>query len=155
MRRALAAARASLDAGAPDAALQLLAVAEELTSDDLHCAQCELLRARIAFAWRRGGDAPLLFLAAAARFAALDEPLARETYLEALMASIFAGRLSDAEGADPRSVARAAGRRHRRRSPPGVDLLLDGLVVRFTDGYAAAAPYEVGIERVAQRILAR
>ena len=141
MRRALAAARASLDAGAPDAALQLLAVAEESPSDDMHCAQCELLRARIAFAWRRGGDAPSLFLAAAARFATLDGRLARETYLEALMASIFAGRLSEAEGADPRSVARAA-----RAAPPapqparGADLLLDGLVVRFSDGYAAAAP---------------
>ena len=140
-RRALAAARAKLDAGAPDAALELVAIAEAGTSDDLQSAQHLLLRARIAFAGHRGGDAPLLFLAAAARLAPLDEILARETYLEALMASIFVGRLSGQEGADPKSVARAA-----MAAPPApqparaVDLLLDGLVVRFSNGYSAAAP---------------
>ena len=140
-RRALAAGRAKLDAGAPDAALELVAIAEAGTSDDLQGAQHVLLRARIAFAGHRGGDAPLLFLAAAARLTPFDEILARETYLEALMASIFAGRRSSQEGADPKSVAGAA-----KAAPPApqpvraVDLLLDGLVVRFSDGYGAAAP---------------
>jgi DNA-binding CsgD family transcriptional regulator len=140
-RRALAASRAKLDAGAPDAALALLTVAEAGATDDGQSAQQMLLRARIAFASRRGGDAPLLFLTAAERLTPLDEPLARETYLEALMASIFAGRLSGQAGADPNSVAHAA-----RAAPPpprparAVDLLLGALVVRFTDGYSAAAP---------------
>ncbi|MGY4650721.1 helix-turn-helix transcriptional regulator [Mycobacterium sp. URHB0021] len=140
-RRALAAGRAKLDAGAPDAALELVAIAEAGTSDDQQSAQQLLLRARVAFAGHRGGDAPLLFLAAAARLTPLDELLARETYLEALMASIFAGRLSSQEGADPKSVVRAA-----KAAPPApkparaVDLLLDALVVRFSSGYSAAAP---------------
>jgi DNA-binding CsgD family transcriptional regulator len=140
-RRALAAGRAKLDAGAPDAALELVAIAEAGTSDDLQSAQHLLLRARIAFAGHRSGDAPLLFLAAAPRLTPLDAILARETYLEALMASIFAGRLCGQEGADPKSVARAA-----KAAPPApqparaVDLLLDGLVVRFNNGYSAAAP---------------
>jgi DNA-binding CsgD family transcriptional regulator len=140
-RRALAAGRAKLDAGAPDAALELVTIAEAGASDDLQSAQHLLLRARIAFAGHRGGDAPLLFLAAAARLTPLDANLARETYLEALMASIFAGRLHGQEGADPKSVAHAA-----KAAPPApqparaVDLLLDGLVVRFSNGYSAAAP---------------
>ena len=140
-RRALAAGRAKLDAGAPEAALELVAIAEAGPSDDRQGAQHVLLRARIAFAGHRDGDAPLLFLAAAARLTPFDEILARETYLEALMASIFAGRRSGQEGADPQSVACAA-----KAAPPAptparaVDLLLDALVVRFSDGYGAAAP---------------
>jgi DNA-binding CsgD family transcriptional regulator len=103
----------------------LLTVAEAGATDDGQSAQQMLLRARIAFASRRGGDAPLLFLAVAERLTPLDEPLARERYLEALMASIFAGRLSGQAGADPNSVAQAA-----KAAPPpprparAVDLLL-------------------------------
>ena len=135
------AGRAKLDAGAPDAALELVAIAEDGTSDDLQSAQHLLLRARIAFAGHSGGDASLLFLAAAARLTPLDEGLARETYLEALMASNLAGRLPGQDGADPKSVARAAKAAPPAPQPPrAVDLLLDGLVVRFNDGYSAAAP---------------
>ena len=141
VRRALDAARAKLDAGAPDAALDLVAIAEAGPSDDLQLAHCELLRARIAFTLRGDGDSPLLFLAAAERLTPLDEPLARETYLEALMASIFVDQPSDGDGADPHSVARAAKAAPLAPQPArGVDLLLDGLIARFGDGYVAAAP---------------
>ena len=54
----------------------------------------------------RGGDAPPLLLAAARRLENLDVPLARETYLDALTAALFNGRL--AGGGGTKQVADAA-----------------------------------------------
>ena len=100
---------------------------------------CERLRAQLAFALRRGSDAPPLLLRAAQRLEPLDAGLARETYLEALAAAIFAGRLSS--GAGVLEVAEAARAAPRAPQPPRtIDLLLDGLATRFTDGYAAGVP---------------
>jgi DNA-binding CsgD family transcriptional regulator len=135
-RRALAAAQAKLESGAPDAAQALLAAAEACPLDELQQARLARLRAEVVFALRRGSDAPPLLLDAAQRLEPLDSGLARETYLEALGAAIFAGRLNDHVG--PREVAAAA-----RHALPGrqplrpTDLLLDGLVTRFTEGYVA------------------
>ena len=134
--RALAAAQAEFEAGAPDAAYELLAAAEIGPLDELQCARLARLRARIVFARKRGSDAPLLLLDAAKRLDRLDCGLARETYLEALGAAIFAGRLGGHSGV--REAAEAA-----RAAPPGpepprlIDLLLDGLATRFTEGYVA------------------
>ena len=64
-QRALAAAQAKHQAGAPDAALELLATARAGPLDELGRAQIELLDAQIAFAVRRGRDAPPLLLRAA------------------------------------------------------------------------------------------
>jgi DNA-binding CsgD family transcriptional regulator len=65
--------------------------------------------------------------------------MARETYLEAVAASMFAGRL----GSTPsiREAAEVALAAPPRPQPPrAIDLLLDGLATRFTAGYAAAVP---------------
>jgi DNA-binding CsgD family transcriptional regulator len=137
--RALAAAEAKHQAGAPDAALECLAIAEHGPLDEAEGARLEHVRAQIAFHLRRGGDAPELLLHAAKRLEVVDAGLARETYLEALQAALFAGRLGGARGV--LQVAEAA-----RTAPPpdqperAVDLLLDGLAARFTEGYAAGAP---------------
>jgi len=137
--RALATARAQLDAGAPDEASKLLAVAEACPLDELQEAQLVRLHARIAFARSRGNDAPPLLLEAARRLEPLDAGLARETYLDALGAAIFAGRLAEGTGVD--QVAEATRRAPLGPQPPQtMDLLLDGLTTRFTDGYAAAVP---------------
>ena len=93
-RRALAAAQSKHQAGAPDAALDLLAMAEAGPLDELQRARAELLRAQITFAVNRGRDAPPLLLAAAKRLEPLDATLARETYLDAFSAALFAGRLA-------------------------------------------------------------
>src|SRR4051795_166904 len=85
-RRALAAARAQHQAGAFEAALRLVAIAESGPLDELQRAQVDLLRAQIAFALSPGRDAPPLLLKAAKRLEPLDQTLARETYLEALTA---------------------------------------------------------------------
>jgi DNA-binding CsgD family transcriptional regulator len=137
--RTLAAAQAKYQAGAFDAALQLLATAEAGPLDELQRARADLLRGQIAFASSRGSDAPPLLLKAARQFELLDERLARETYLEALSAALFAGRL--ALGGGVREVAAAT-----RAAPPppqparAPDLLLDGLAVLITDGYPAGVP---------------
>ena len=136
-RRALAAARAKHQAGAPAVALALLASAQAGPLDELQRAQAQVLRAEIAFSTNHGSDAPPLLLDAARRLEPLDVGLARETYLDALTAAQFAGRL--APGA-VWLVAEAA-----RAAPPALvphpaDLLLDGLAGMITDGHAAAAP---------------
>ena len=136
--RALAAAQATYQAGAFDATLGLLAIAEAGPPDQLRRARADLLRGQIAFASSRGSDAPPLLLKAARQFEPLDPRLARETYLDALAAALFAGRL--ALGGGMREVAEAA----RVAAPPGPargpDLLLDGLALLVTEGYPAGAP---------------
>ena len=138
-QRALAAAHAKYQAGAFEAALGLLATTASGPLDDLDLARLSLLRGQIAFAASRGSDAPPLLLTAARQLGPLDIRLARETYLEALSATLFAGRL--ALGGGLREVAQAA-----RAAPPApgparaADLLLDGLAVVITEGFAAGAP---------------
>ena len=136
VERALAAAQAKLESGAPEAAQKLLAAAEACPLDELQRARLARLRAEIVFALRRGSDAPPLLLDAAKRLEPLDSGAAREAYLEALGAAIFAGRLNDRVG--PREVAAAARDAPPGRQPPRpTDLLLDGLATRFTEGYVA------------------
>ncbi len=137
--RALAAARAKHLAGAFDAALQLVAIAESGPLNELQRAQIDMLRGQIAFGLNRGGDAPPLLLKAAKRLEPLDARLARETYLEALTAVFFPGRL--APGESVLETARAARAAPASSQPPRAsDLLLDGLTLLITEGYAAGAP---------------
>ena len=141
-QRALTAAEAKHRAGAPDAALRLLAIAQAGRLDDLERARAQLLRAQIAFAVNRGSDAPPLFLEAAKHLEPLDASLARETYLEAFSAALFADRLARHGGV--REVAEAVLEADwgptSTGSPRAFDLLLDGVAVLTTRGYAAGAP---------------
>jgi DNA-binding CsgD family transcriptional regulator len=134
--RALVAAQAKLEAGAPEAAHSLVATAELTPLDELQRARLQRLRAQIAFARRRGSDAPPLLLDAAKRLVPLDPELARETCLEALAAEIFVGPPD--HDWDVLQVVRAAP--PAVQPPAAIDLLLNGLVTRVTEGYAAAAP---------------
>jgi DNA-binding CsgD family transcriptional regulator len=136
-QRALAAAEAEHQAGALDAALGLLAMAQAGPLDELQRARGELLRAEIAFASSHGRDAPPLLLSAARQLEPLDVSLARETYLEAFTAALFVGRLSPAVGDVARAARRAPAPLAPGRAP---DLLLDGLALLVTKGYAAGTP---------------
>jgi DNA-binding CsgD family transcriptional regulator len=136
VERSLAAAEAKLEVADAAAASELLATAELGPVDDLQRARVERLGAQIAFASRRGRDAPPLLLAAAMRLDPLDAGMARETYLEAIASAMFAGRLG--AGPDEREVAEAARASNRTPAVGPADLLLDALVTRFTAGYAAA-----------------
>jgi tetratricopeptide (TPR) repeat protein len=138
-QRALAAAQSKHLAGAPDAALGLLAAARAGPLDDLERARLDVLRAQIAYSQHRGSYAPPLLLRAARRLESLDVGLARETYLDALWAARFAGRLAPESGV--LEVAQAALAAPAPLRPPHApDLLLDGLATQFTKGYAAGVP---------------
>jgi DNA-binding CsgD family transcriptional regulator len=137
--RALAAAHASLQAGAFDAALALADTAEAGPIDESQRARAELLRAQLAFASSRGTEATPLLLAAARRLEPLDVSLARETYVDAFSAALFGARLNDSVGVpDVAEAARAAPRR-LDDEPTTADLLLDALVA-LTDDYEIAVP---------------
>src|SRR3954453_13425292 len=137
--RAVAAAQAKFDAGASDAALELLATAELAPLDELERARLERLRAEVVFARTRGSNAPALLFDAARRLEPLDAAMARETHLEAMAAAMYAGRLGDKPGV--RETAEAAQAAPAAPQPPrAIDLLVDGLATRFTEGYAAGVP---------------
>jgi DNA-binding CsgD family transcriptional regulator/tetratricopeptide (TPR) repeat protein len=138
-QRALVAAQAKHQAGAPDAALELLATAKAGPLDELGRARVELLRAQIAFAVSHGGDVPALLVRAAKQLEPLEVTLARETYLDALSAAMLAGRLASGYGLlEVAQAARAAPA--PLQTPRGPDLLLDGLALVITVGYRAGVP---------------
>jgi DNA-binding CsgD family transcriptional regulator len=138
-QRALVAAQTKYRAGALDDALGLLSSTEVGALDELDGARVELLRAQIAFVSTHGSDAPTMLLEAARRLTPLSPTLASETYLEALSAAMFAGRLA-APGASALDVARAAKAAARRPLLRGPELLLDGLATFFCESYEAAVP---------------
>jgi DNA-binding CsgD family transcriptional regulator len=137
-QRALVAARGKYQAGAPEAALRLLAIGQAGPLDELERAHAQLLQAQITFATTRGRDAPPLLLHAAKRLEPLDAKLARETYLEAFAAGLSADRLVC--GGDPGEVAAAVLAADWEPSTRACDLLLDGLALLACEGYVAAAP---------------
>jgi hypothetical protein len=150
VRRLLAAARAKRDAGALDVALHLLNAAEAGAMSALQAAEVEHLRGQVGFDQFRVGDAARLLAGAAKQFEPLDGALARATHLEALGAAMWAGDLGS-----PGALLEAA--EAARAAPPApdppaaVDVVLDALAVRLTEGYAAAVP---ALEQALQTVLA-
>ena len=138
--RTLAAAHAHLHAGAFDAALGLLAEARALATDDVQRGRIEQLTGQVRYASDPGPELPVLLVQAARTLAPLDVTRARETYLDAWMASAAAGPHARHGGLLP-EVSRAA-----RSAPPACDsaapcdLFLDGLATVVTEGRAAGAP---------------
>ena len=145
-QRALAAAQAKHHAGAFDAALGLLATAQAGPQDELASARVDLLRGQIAFASGLGSDAPPLLLKAAKRLESLNLDLARETYLSAWIAALFAGRFAGA--GDLTEVSRAARGLATVHSLQPAALVLDALTLLVTDGPIAAAPALRQVARV-------
>src|SRR4029453_13102988 len=107
--------------------------------DELGRVKIDLLRAEVAYSQDRGSDAPPLLLRAAKALEPLDPRLARETYLDAFGAAVFAGELASAGSL--REVSRAAMTGPDAPDPPlASDLLLDGFALLFAEGRTAAAP---------------
>jgi len=137
--RALVAAEAKRQAGALDDALALAAIAERGPLDESQRAQLDVLRARVSFGSDRGSNAPMLLLQAAQRLEPIDPSEARDTYLEAITAAVFAGRLAKENNA--REVAKLALAAPRPAGTPrAVDDLLDGLALLITKGPTAGTP---------------
>lgn len=137
-QRALAAADAKYLAGAAEDALRLAAVAERGPLNEFHRARVEVLRGRVATMQRRAADAPPLLLGAARQLEGLDRRLARETYRDAYVAGIFAGRFAGDTGL--LEVAAAI----RSATPPVkpgdvTDELLDAAASLIDGGWAAGA----------------
>ena len=136
-QRALDAAVAKRSAGALDAALHLLGAVTAGPPDALRAAEVERLRGAIAFDQGRAREAARTLLNAAKQLDRHDPGRARVAYLEAMSAAIWAsgpdapGILAFAAAEAPPPVA----------SAPPADVLLQALALRFTRGYAAAAPH--------------
>jgi DNA-binding CsgD family transcriptional regulator len=137
--RAIAAAAAKHAAALPQEALELIALGERCSPDEVQQARLSLLRAQLTEPrpGARGLGARRLS-EAAGRLEKLDPAAATEAHLEAMIAAIYAGRLGAGALSD---VAEAAGRRDGREHPPAsADLLLEGLARRYTAGCQAAGP---------------
>ena len=115
--RTLGAAEANRYSGAFEAAFGLVAAAEAVAVDDLQRARVERLRGEIQWASTPGREAPVLLLRAAARLERLDVGLARETYLQAWLASFTAGPFAQA-GGHLREVFRRHDVLHAQTTPP-------------------------------------
>jgi DNA-binding CsgD family transcriptional regulator len=137
--RALAAAQASLGAGAFNAARGLLAMAGAGPLEPFQRAQIDLLQAQLAFVSSRGTDATPLLLAAARRLKPLDISVARETYVDAFSAALFGARLNDSVGMPEVAEAARAAPLPADAEPAAADLLLDALIA-LADGYQRAVP---------------
>jgi DNA-binding CsgD family transcriptional regulator len=137
--RLIEAAAAQHDAGAPTVALRLLGVAEDDAPTALQDARIGRLRARAEYALRRDRSGPRRLLEAAQALEPLDPVLARDTYMEALSAATYAGRLGEpgvvADVARAILAATAADDSDRAR-----DLILRGQALVAAEGQAAALP---------------
>jgi DNA-binding CsgD family transcriptional regulator len=139
-QRALAAARANFQAGAFEAALELLAAAQAGPLDELQSARVDLVRGQLAFASGSASDAPPLLLKAARRLGPIDPDLARETYLTAWGAASVAAGQAEGKGVLLEICHAVQALPPRPGTPRPLDLLLEGLALLTTDGHAAATP---------------
>ena len=106
---------------------------DQVGRDEVQRAQLQLLRAQISFVFGRGSDGPPLLVDAARRLEALDPAVARETYLGALGAAMYAGRV-DADSGVLEVAAAARAAPVAAQPPRSIDLVLDGLARRCTEG---------------------
>ncbi|MFD8492904.1 AAA family ATPase [Amycolatopsis sp. NPDC059657] len=136
--RTLAAAQAKLDAGATDAAAELLTSAEAGALDERTHAKVDLLRGRLGFIRHAHSDGAASMLSAARRLAPLDAAQSRDYFLDALEMGLLVGR---AAGVMDTVVTQA------RSAPPAPEPpdILDALILLTTDGYQAAVPLLRGV----------
>ena len=130
--RALAAAQASLQAGAFDRVLGLLETAEAAATEEFQRARVTLLRAHATMA-AFGPEGPALLLKAAKQLEPFSLDLARQTYLIAWGGAVVAGQ--ERIGLD---ICRAVRALPESDIPNALDLLVDGVTRLTLDGPAAA-----------------
>lgn len=131
---ALSAALAKAQAGVLDGARELLALAEAAPLSEPQRAEADLVRSQLAFIVNRGNDAGPLLLAAARRLHTAGPVRARDIYLDALLAAIFAGKLASDGGVLEVSEA-AVSATTGLEDPRSVDLLLDGMCTQHSRGF--------------------
>ncbi|MGW0086795.1 helix-turn-helix transcriptional regulator [Streptomyces sp. NPDC003393] len=140
--RAITAAQVSHAAGAVDAAVRLLALAELGPVDAPNRARMKRLRARMAFDSTRDRAAVAQLLESAEDLDACEPSLATEAYLEAMTAATFTGHLDLFRTVLPELA---------RRQPRGAGRLLESVALRCTNGYAAAVePLKLALKTLEQ-----
>ena len=158
--RALAAAHAKRDAAAPEAAHELLTIAEMSPLSDLQQAQVARLRAQMEFARSRGGgtgaprvsDTAPPLLDAATRLEGVDDYASRESYLEALAAVMYAGRLGEPGALSEVAASARVAIGGERELPRPVDYLLKGIAERISGGVrAGAGPLRIALDRMREQ----
>jgi DNA-binding CsgD family transcriptional regulator len=140
-QRALAAAQSEHEAGAPDVALTLLALAGAGPLDEVELAHAKLLRAQILMSVHRGHDAPALFVRAARQLNPFNPAMARETYLDAFSAAMSADGQDHGEIREVAMAVLATDWADPGQTSAGpYGRLLSGLATLITTGHAAAVP---------------
>ncbi|MGN7781853.1 helix-turn-helix transcriptional regulator [Mycolicibacterium sp. 22603] len=145
--RAIAAAQAKREVAEPDSAFTLLAMADSAPLDAVQKARVDRMRAQMDFARSRGGasgappvgEAASGLLTAARGLAGLDDELARETYLEALAAAMYAGRLGPPTLLTEVATGGAEAAHNAREPARSIDRLLAGMCARIIDGPGAGS----------------
>jgi len=140
-RRMLDAAQAALTAGLRERAIRLIdeALKQEPSPSPLLLARAQRLRASCD-SFTLPGAAAAIHLAAARSLESLDVRLARDTYIEALQATVISAQLTS--GTSPEEVARAA----LSAPPPDndrsamADSMLDGFATRLAFGSNESIP---------------
>ncbi|MFG2359783.1 ATP-binding protein [Streptomyces sp. NPDC048521] len=136
--RALAAAQAKYQAGAFDAARELVDAAELSHLDEVEAGQATLLRGQITSAAKSAGAGLPLLLEAAKRLQPFDSDLAGQTYRDAIYAALTAGRLATGGVRDVAEAVLSAPGHVDTASREG--LLLTGLARVITEDYSVGAP---------------
>lgn len=136
--RALAAARAKFQAGAFEAARELVQTAELSCLDEAGAAQATLLRGQVMSASKSASAGLPLLLEAAKRLQPFDPGLARQTYRDAIYAALTAGRLANGGVLDVAEAVLSAP--SYADAPTREDGLLLGLSRVITDGYSHGVP---------------
>ena len=138
-RLLLASAESKYDAIARQEAADMVTAIDAGQLDELARARLERLSARTVLTARAGAAAPELLLRAARRLEPLSAVLARDTYLDAFAAAMIVG--PSALGDSWPELARSALAAARSWGSAEADgLLLRGLALQVTEGYAAAVP---------------
>lgn len=155
--RALAAAQAKRDAAAPGAARDLLDLAERGPLSELQRAQVARLRAQMDFVRSRAGEAGApkvrdtaqALLEAARRLEYLDDYASRESYLEAIAALMYAGRLGEPDALVRAAEAALTALSRETELSRAVDFLLKGIAERITQGVSAGVgPLRIGLDHM-------
>jgi DNA-binding CsgD family transcriptional regulator/tetratricopeptide (TPR) repeat protein len=136
--RALVAAEARYLAGSGEDALRLAALAQRGLLNEPQRVRVEMLRGRVATMQRRPRDAPPLLLGAAQRLEGFDRRLARDTYRDAFIAAIYAGRFAGDAGL-PQVAAAIRSAAPSADPPSATDELLDAAALLVDAGYETGA----------------
>jgi hypothetical protein len=109
--------------------LGLLTEARALAVDDVQRGRAERLTGQVQYASNPGPEGPVVLVEAAKTLEQLDVQLARETYLDAWMASFAAGPFARPGGLLPEASMAARSAPPAPDGAPLCDLFLDGLAV--------------------------